>query len=130
MIVYPDPSALARAIGCPLESGETPSFASESDWGYALRGAGCEGGMGRSRWLLTFATAEPDAQVGHLVAWHVNASNQRTGRCALLRSPWDRDQDWAELRRVMGTPAWNPASSIGEADIVELDELLVGQRLA
>jgi len=130
--IYTCPQDLATVIGMPLASapGEKPSFDTEADWGYALRDAGCEGGMGRTRWLLTFATPTPDCDNGHLIAYEISANNERTGRCALLRSPWTREQDWEQLHRINASPAWTPTASNGEASIVEIDQILAGQRLA
>lgn len=131
VLIFDAADDLAAVIGLPLtsEPGDKPSFDTESDWGYALRGAGCEGGIGRSRWLLTFVTGSPEDEAGHLIAYEIDPGNERTGRCALLRTPWLRDTDWVELRRIHASEWWKPNGEAGEADISELDEMLAGPRV-
>ena len=76
-------------------------------------------------WAVTFATANDDDPLGHLVAWQQPQRGQtRPGRWLVLRSPWSTtDNDDAESRlRARGT--WPPSTY----DIPGVHELSVQLR--
>lgn len=121
---------LAATIGLKIreQTPHGPSFAFEADWGYRLRGQGQPGGL-RGGWLVTRAQQSDWSADGHLIAYEIDAEDSRTGRCALLRSPWPQDVDSSELARVLSSGWWTPQGREGEMDIDVLDGILSGTRL-
>lgn len=131
MKLFENAQDLAAAIGLELDDRppERPGFPAEADWGIRLSGQGQPGGMHRGGWLVTRAQPWPASEEGHLIAYEVNAQNARTGRCALLRTPWPYDLDNAELARVRASGYWEPRGEQGEMNIDVLDGMLAGTRL-
>lgn len=121
---------LAERIGIPLrppsEDDPAGGAEAESDWGWRLRGPGRSGGAAGG-WLLTFAREDRRAPSGHLIAYEIDENDVKTGRCALLRSPWDADTDEREHRRVMSSDLWGSGHLLdeqGEADLSSVDAFL------
>lgn len=127
MKLYDSPAALAKAIDLPYDpgtGGSVPGFESEADWGWRASGLGSgpdtpNGG----RWLVTFACGAPDAPTGHLIAYEIDNSNTRTGRCTLIRSPWSAETDRLELDRAIRERWWEPGGGVGT--LHDLDTRLV-----
>lgn len=70
-------------------AGSAGGFPSEADWGYRATGYGTKPGtLDGGGWVVTFARNDRDEREGHLIAYEVDGRSKRTGRCALIRSPW------------------------------------------
>lgn len=111
MKFYETIAELAHPAGIHLENPtDTDSGGAEveSDWGL-MRGpdrpSEAEGG-----WMLTFARTQRGDTTGALVAYEQDESGSQTGRCALLRAPWDEHTDRRELDRAVSSDLWVQAS--------------------
>lgn len=109
----------------PAEGGSVAGFPSEADWGYRATGYGtgpdtANGGG----WLVTFARNDRDDREGHLIAYEVDVRDKRTGRCALIRSPWTEARDRAELSRAI-REGWWAGPGFSEGNLADLDAKLI-----
>lgn len=128
MQIFTSVDDLAEAIGLEYEHGTgggISGFGCEADWGWRVAGFGsgprtANGGG----WLVTFASASMEEEEGHLIAYEVDANDRRTGRSVLIRSPWTRERDTAEMHRAMREGWWQSPQD-GEGDLHELDHRLV-----
>lgn len=129
MKVFLSIDALSQRIGLPVNP-ERPGFKVEADWGYRLRGQELAGGHKAGGWLVTRAadSVGPQAE-GHLIAYEIDGSSAKTGRCALLRTPWPYALDNSELTRIKASSAWGPTDPDGEANIDDLDNQLSGTKI-
>lgn len=131
MRIYSSIEELAAALGMKLNTNHRGGlgFEWEADWGYRLSGQGQPGGIRRGGWLVTRAQYSSASQNGHLIAYEIDAKDAKTGRCALLRTPWPADLDNSELARVQASPGWTSRGAEGEMNIDDLDAMLAGERI-
>lgn len=134
MKIYDSLDELSAAIGLPVlepsTDDRTGGAPAESDWGFRLRGLGLPGGMPHGGWLLTFARKRFNSSTGHLIAYEISPQNIKTGRCALLRSPWDEETNDSERARTYASPIWSGSMHDlgGEADLAAVDDFVAEQR--